>query len=89
MHELCDPVTTYTLFKKSEMTQTRGHKFKLEKTDINTRKVQMFFTNRIINTWSDLPAVAVTASTINAFKNCVDRLFKGIIHNTKIDVFNL
>ena len=90
MCELYDPVTTDTLFTKSDITKTRGHKFKLEKPALtNTQSFLKFFTNRVINAWNDLPSEAVNASTINAFKNSIDIFFAKILYDTNFDVFNL
>ena len=89
MNKIYDPITTNSLFTESVVTHTRGHKFKLEKTRTNKKKYQMFFTNRVINAWNNLPAEAVEASSTNAFKNKIDHFYRAIMFTTKIDIMEL
>ena len=69
LHHLYDPCTTQSLLTLSQQEITRRHEYKLTKKFTNTRLYQSFFTNRIINRWNKLPAEAVSASKLNAFKN--------------------
>ena len=50
----------------------RGHSCKLMKTikDIT----RYFFSNKVINRWNALDQSAVDASSINAFKNCLEKV---------------
>jgi hypothetical protein len=61
------------IFTCSETTRTRGHNMKLylPKVRLNIRKFS--FSHRVINEWNQLPQEAVSAPTINSFKNHVDR----------------
>ena len=86
-HNIYDPCSVETLFKFSDSEKsTRGHNYKLEKVHTNTSLFRNFFTNRIINTWNNLPVSAVNASSLNAFKNELDRHFKEIKYQTDLRV---
>ena len=56
-------------------SNTRGHSFKLLKPYVKTSIRQNFFSNRVVNAWNSLPEEVVTASTLNQFKNRLDRLW--------------
>ena len=68
-HGIYDLKTTGSLYSFNTQTSTRGHSYKLNKTTIRTSKFSHFFTNRIINTWNNLPEKVVEAGTVNSFKN--------------------
>ena len=42
----------------------------------NKSTFRSFFTNRVVNTWNKLPADIVNSTTLNSFKNKVDKLYK-------------
>ena len=84
-HKLYDPITTNSLLTIN-ITNTRSHEFKLLKNRVNTSQYLHFFTNRIINNWNNLPARAVTASSLNLFKNRLDDLFHHCLYNTNIAI---
>ena len=84
MNKLYDPKTTEDLVHLSLNTHTRGHSFKLEKQSTNTRLYQNFFTNRINTRWNNLPVDCVAASTVNSFKNRIDKIFSDIKYSTDI-----
>ena len=76
-HEIYDVTTTKTLFTYSENNNNlRGHNYKLEKIRTNKSTFRSFFTNRVVNTWNKLPADIVNSTTLNSFKNKVDKLYK-------------
>ena len=79
-HELNDPLTTKSLVTYSS-NNTRSHQFKLHKPRVNTKQFQMFFTNRIINPWNNLPDVTVNASSLNCFKNYLDAHFRELMYS--------
>ena len=54
--------------------RTRGHARKLKKNRFNRDLRQHFFTERIINVWNKLDNQTVMASSLNSFKNNLDRL---------------
>ena len=53
---------------------TRGHSFKLIKVRCTRDSRKHFFSNRVINRWNQLDQEAVDATSINAFKNKLDKL---------------
>ena len=85
MNNLYDPVTTENLVQLSSNTNTRGHAFKLEKQTTNTRLFQNFFTNRINSRWNSLPEDCVLATTVNSFKNRIDKFFSDIKYSTDLN----
>ena len=68
-----DPNMFFTL----NNSNTRGHKWKLEKPRANTSIRANSFSNRVINDWNALPESVVECSTINAFKNELETAWKN------------
>ena len=60
-------------FKLKEGSRTRGHKAALvkEQCRLDTRKYS--FSQRVIHEWNKLPNDCVNASSVNMFKNRIDR----------------
>lgn len=83
-HDFYDPPTVATLLTPFSENTTRGHNFKLTKFNFNTSLFRSFFTNRIINFWNDLPPAVVNASSLNAFKNGLDKYFTNTTYKTNI-----
>ena len=52
---------------------TRGHCYKLTTTRCNLDLRKNFFSQRVVHHWNELPDSVVTASTVNTFKNHLDR----------------
>ena len=52
---------------------TRGHEFELSKTSHSSVLRQNFSAVRVINNWNALPEEIVCSSSLNAFKNNLDR----------------
>ena len=73
MHNCYDPMTTSSLFQRCTNHQTRGHNHKLTKNTTNTSMFHGFFTNSMINIWNNLALDTVNASSVNAFKNRIDK----------------
>jgi hypothetical protein len=82
LHDMYDPLSTSNLLTLTDSERTRGHNLKLKKGSTNTRQFQMFFTNRVINTWNNLSDATVNAKSLNAFKNCIDKEFARIRYST-------
>ena len=63
------------LFRKSTYDRTRGHNLKLYKKKFTTNIYKNFFSNRIINSWNQLPQYVIEADNINSFKNRLDNFW--------------
>ena len=75
-----DPVSTKDLFTLVKDSSTRGHAFKLKVHQSNTNLSLNFFTNRVVKAWNSLPSETVSAETLNAFKNSLDKHFNNIVY---------
>ena len=53
--------------------RTRGHKYKLQSINCNSRARLHFFTQRVVNKWNSLSNQTVTATSVNSFKNRLDK----------------
>ena len=84
LNGIYDPCTTDTLLTLSADSKTRGHSLKLEKIFVNTRTYKNFFTNSVINHWNNLPADCVNASTVNSFKNKLDKVYSDKMFTTEL-----
>jgi hypothetical protein len=58
--------------------QRRGHTAKLFKERSRLELRKNFFSQRVVNNWNALPQAAISAETINQFKNRHDRQKKGV-----------
>jgi hypothetical protein len=65
-----------TFFTLNRNSTARGHSLKLSKYHCNTRLRQHFFSQRVTNSWNQLPEATVSATNINSFKNGVDKFYK-------------
>ena len=71
-------------------TTTRGHQLKLEKgrSRLDVRK-HFFTAQRVVNLWNALPENLVSAPTVNAFKNQIDKLWKDALFTTDPNATNI
>ena len=60
-------------FKLKEGNRTRGHKAALVKEQCRLDMRKYSFSQRVINEWNKLPNDCVNASSVNMFKNRIDR----------------
>ena len=60
-------------FKLKESSRTRGHKAALVKEQCRLDMRKYSFSQRVINKWNKLPNDCVNASSVNMFKNIIDR----------------
>ena len=60
-------------FKLKEGSRTRGHKAALVKEQCRLDMRKYHFSQRVINEWNKLPNDCVNASSVNMFKNRIDR----------------
>ena len=83
VHAVYDLITTNSLLTKvsdSSITR-RNNKFKLMKKRTYKNGYKHFFTNRIVDTWNNLPNHIADAKSINIFKNKIDSYFRDIIYD--------
>ena len=68
-----DIVDKDKLFTIATETRTRGHKYKLfqRRSRLNIRK--NVFSNRVVDTWNNLPSSVVEAPSVNSFKSRLNR----------------
>ena len=52
----------------------RGHSLKLKKERSRLEIRRCFFSQRIVNDWNSLPQHVVEATSVNSFKNALDKL---------------
>jgi folate-dependent tRNA-U54 methylase TrmFO/GidA len=76
MHEI--ERVDYNKFFQLRQDNRRGHVYKLMKFRSNLDIRKYFFSQRTINYWNLLPSAAVEASSVNIFKNHVDRFLASI-----------
>ena len=62
-------------FKLKEGSRTRGHKAVLVKEQCRLDIIKYSFSQRVINEWNKLPNDCVNASSVNVFKNRIDRFW--------------
>ena len=56
--------------------QSRGHSLKIAKQRTRLDLRQQFFSQRVVIEWNSLPQHAVEASTVNMFKNRLDKYWQ-------------
>ena len=86
-HNCYDQVCTNSLFSFSQDNRTRGHSFKITKLHATNNLTKHFFSRRVVNAWNGLPMEAVNASSLNVFKNHIDKIFKDKMYSTGIDFY--
>ena len=68
-----EDVDSNMFFKLKEGSRTRGHKVVLVKEHCRLDMRKYSFSQRVINNWNTLPNDCVNASSVNTFKNWIDR----------------
>jgi len=63
-----------SMFELSTTKRLRGHELKLTKHRSKLEVRRHFFTERLVNRWNSLDNNTVNASTVNSFKNGLQRL---------------
>ena len=66
-------INSSELFELRQST-TRGHPYKLFKSQCTSVVRSSFFTQRIINVWNDLPVNIVNFSSLACFKHSLDKV---------------
>ena len=85
LNNIYDPLTTKKLLTVVTNNRTRNNSLKLFKHRVNFKPYQHFFTNRIVSRWNRLPSNIVSASSLNCFKNRLDKHFKGIMYKINLE----
>ena len=73
-----DRVNGEKLFPRSEVTFTRGHRFKVRGGRFNTDIRGTYFTQRVLGAWNALPGRVVEAGTLGTFKTYLDSHMNGV-----------
>ena len=68
-----DKVDEDKLFTMSQYAGTRGHPFKIYKKRFRLNIRGNYFSNRIIDSWNELPENTVMAPTLNSFKSSLNK----------------
>ena len=68
LHDM-DKVDKNKLFTLSEYTSIRGHSLKLFKRRSRLKIHANSFSNRVVDTWNNLPEQIVQAPSLNCFKS--------------------
>ena len=73
--------TNLDMFCQVAGGRTRGHSLKLEKrfSRLDVRKFS--FANRVVGLWNSLPEEVVSACSVNAFKNRLDKHWEKIAYD--------
>ena len=83
-HNIYDKDSVSSLFHFNSSSRLRGHNLKINKVSTNKRLFQHFFTNRIVNEWNKLHEDIVNSSTVDTFKNNIDKYYQDIMYKTHI-----
>ena len=73
-----DKVDYKHFFQLSTDRRTRGHKLRLVKVRSRLEIRRNFFSQRVVNSWNELPDIVVEAETVNSFKNRLDKHWSEI-----------
>ena len=71
------------LFTQTKAVFTRGHNQRVFKTHAKKNARQFCFSQRIANDWNRLSQHVVSASSINEFKNRLDKFWNDIKYETE------
>ena len=75
-----DKIDKDKLFTMSKYTGTRGHHFKIYKKRFRLNIRGNYFSNRIVDKWSELPENIIMAPTLNSFKSRLNKSWYGHPH---------
>ena len=64
-------------FSLTDSSRTRSHRLKLAKLRSRLDVRKHFFSQRVVNTWNNLPEYVVEAASVNSFKNRHDKYISG------------
>ena len=81
LNDLYDSEYTSSLLQIN-LSNTRGHPFKLTKKHVKTNLSKNFFSNRVTNNWNSLPEKTVLSGTMNSFKTAIDQHWSHLQFST-------
>ena len=67
----------FDFFFKYNTSPTRGHSEQLEKPRATKTVRQNNFSHRVINPWNALPDEVVNCTSVNSFKNALERAWQN------------
>ena len=73
-----DIVDKNKVFPPNRASVTRGHQEKIYKKYSRTNIRKFCFTQRIVDTWNSLPREVISATSINSFKNKINKHWKNL-----------
>ena len=73
-----DKVNVHDLFTVEQEARTRGHNFKLKKSNCKLNLRLNFFTQRVINFWNGLPINVVKSESTEIFKRRLDKFMDSM-----------
>ena len=78
------------MFELSDVEQTRRHNKKLRKLSCKINKRKKYFSNRVINVWTNLPQEAVSVKSVKDFELAIDKHWENqerkYNHNANIEL---
>lgn len=78
---------TQNILPRDKKAMTRGHSRKLLKPSVRTSLRANFFSVRVVNSWNALPEEVVSAPSLNAFKNRLDKFWSKYKYTLSSDWF--
>ena len=69
---------TSNILPRAQFLNARGHPLKLAKIRSRTLARGAFFSQRVVSLWNSLPEDVVSAPSINAFKNWLDKHWHNV-----------
>ena len=82
-----DQIDKKSMFKMSTYEATRGHSQKIFKKRYRLKTRGHFFSNRIIDSWNQLPDYVVNAPSLNSFKSRLNKCWLGHPYKIRSMVF--
>ena len=70
-----DNVDYKNFFQLVDNSRTRGHSYKIVKVRSRLDIRNKFFSQRVVNSWNQLPSQVVEADSVNSFKNKLDKFW--------------
>ena len=67
----------FSSFFKYNKSPTRGHRWKLDKPRASKKIRLNSFSHRVINPWNKLPKEVVESTSVNSFKNALEKAWKN------------